>query len=151
MRIGIDIGGTKLEATALDRDGKLHLWRRIPTRRGDYVATADAIAHLVGSIESELGRRCTLGFGIPGIIFAATGLIKNAYNSSFNGHPLDRDLAARFDRPVHLLNDANCFAISAAHGGAAAGAEIVCGAILRTGSGILVRGAACLWPEGVAL
>ena len=151
MRIGIDIGGTKLEATALDRDGKLHLWRRIPTRRGDYAATVDAIAHLVESIESKLGRRCTLGFVIQCIIFAATGLIKNAYNSSFNGHPLDRDLAAHFYRPVHLMNDANCFALSATHGCAAAGAEIVFGASLRTGSGILVRGGACLWPEGIAL
>ena len=87
MRIGIDIGGIKLEATALDRDGKLHLWRRIRTRHGDYAATVDAVAHLVESIVSELGRRCTLGFVIPGIIFAATGLIKNAYNSRSPSRP----------------------------------------------------------------
>lgn len=142
MRIGIDIGGTKLEAAALDRDGELHLRRRTPTPRGDYDATLEAIATLVGSIESELGRRCTLGFGIPGTISPATGLIKNAYNSPFNGRPLDQDLATRFGRPVRLMNDANCFALSEAHGGAAADAEIVFGAILGTGcgSGIVVRG-----------
>ncbi len=142
MRIGIDIGGTKLEAAALDGDGGLHLRRRVPTPRGDYAATVEAIAELVESIESELGRRCTLSFGIPGTISPATGLIKNAYNSPFNGHPLGRDLATRFNRPVRQMNDANCFALSEAHGGAAAGAEIVFGAILGTGcgSGIVVRG-----------
>ena len=123
MRIRIDIGGTKLEAAAFDRDGEFHLRRRIPTPRGDYAATVGAISHLVELIELELGQRCTLGFGIPGNISAASGLIKNAYSSPFNRRPLDGNLAARFDRPVRLMNDANCFALSEARGGAAAGAE----------------------------
>lgn len=142
MRIRIDIGGTKLHAAAFDRGGELHLRCRIPTPRGDYAATFDAIAHLVEPIESELGRRCTPGFGIPGNISAASGLIKNAYISPFNRRPLDRNLAARFDRPIRLINDTNCFALSEARGGAAAGAKIIFDAILGTGCGrgIVLRG-----------
>ena len=120
----------------------MHLRCRIPTPRGDYAATVDAIAHLVEPIESELGQRCTLVFGIPGNISAASGLIKNAYSSPFKRRPLDRNLAARFDRPVRLMNDTNIFALSEARGGAAAGAKIVFDAILGTGTGcgIVVRG-----------
>ena len=142
MRISIDIGGRKLEAAAFDRDGELHLRCRIPTPRGDYAATVDAIAHLVEPIESELGQRCTLGLGIPGNISAASGLIKNAYSSPFNRRPLDRNLAARFDRPVRLMNDANCLALSEARGGVAAGAKTVFDKVLSTrcGSGIVVHG-----------
>ena len=142
MRIRIDIGGTKLEAAAFDRGDKLRLRCRIPTPCGDYAATVDAIAHLVEPIESELCQRCTLGFGIPGNISDASGLIKNAYSSPFNHHPLDRNMAARFDRPVRLVNDTNCFALPEARGGAAAGAKIIFDAILGTGSGsgIVVRG-----------
>ena len=152
MRIRIDIGGTKLEAAAFDRDGEFHLRRRIPTPRGDYATTVGAIAHLVELIELELGRQCTLGFAIPGTISPATGLIKNAYNSPFNRHPLDRNMAARFDRPVRLMNYTNYFPLSESHGGAAAVAEIVFGAILGTGcgSGIVVRGELLNYTNGVS-
>tara|TARA_Y100001933_G_scaffold259267_1_gene308751 strand:- start:85 stop:666 length:582 start_codon:yes stop_codon:yes gene_type:complete len=140
MRIRIDIGGTKLEAAAFDRGGELRLRCRIPTPCGDYAATVDAIAHLVEPIESELCQRCTLGFGIPGNISAASGLTKNAYSSPFNHHPHDRNMAARFDLPIRLMNDTNCFALIETRGGAAAGAKIVFDAILSTDcrSGIVV-------------
>ena len=144
MRIRIDIGGTKLESAAFDWDGKLHLRCRISTPRGNYAATVDAIARLVEPIESELGQRCTLGSGIPGNISAASGLTKNAYSSPLNRRPLDRNMAARFNRPVALMNDTNCFALSGARVGVAAGAKIVFDTILGTsigcGSGIVLRG-----------
>lgn len=135
MRIGIDIGGTKLESAAIDAQGNVRVRRRVATPKGDYVGTIDAIFDLVTSIEQEIGGAHPLGFGIPGTISPATGLVKNAYNSPFNGHPLDRDLASRFDRPVRLMNDANCFALSEANDGAGAGCRIVFGAILGTGCG----------------
>lgn len=142
MRIGVDVGGTKLEAAAIDTQGTTCVRRRVLTPKGDYAETIKAIFDLVSSIEQEIGVSHALGFGIPGTISPATGLVKNAYNSPFNGHPLDRDLAVRFDRPVRLMNDANCFALSEAKDGAGAGYGIVFGAILGTGcgSGITVNG-----------
>ena len=151
MRIGVDIGGTKLEAAAIDGEGTLHLRRRVTTPRKDYDATIEAIAELVNTIEAELGHRCSLGFGIPGTISQATGLVKNAYNSPFNGRDLHHDLAERFGRPIRLMNDANCFSISETKGGAAAGAEIVFGAILGTGcgSGIVAHGQLLVGPNSI--
>ena len=142
MRIGIDIGGTKLESAAIDAQGNVRVRRRVATPKGDYAGTIDAIFDLVSSIEKEIGGAHSLGFGIPGTISPATGLVKNAYNSPFNGRPLDRDLASRFDRPVRLMNDANCFSLSEAKDGAGEGCRIVFGAILGTGcgSGITVDG-----------
>ena len=142
MRIGVDIGGTKLEAAAMNAGGELLLRRRTATPRGNYEAVVEAIAELVRSVEAELDQECSLGFGIPGTISPATGLVKNAFNSPFNGHPLDKDLAARFGRPVKLMNDANCFALSEARDGAGAGHAVVFGAILGTGcgSGIVIDG-----------
>jgi fructokinase len=135
MRIGIDLGGTKIEVIALAAGGRTLDRRRVPTPKDDYDATVTVIAQLVGSLESELGERGTVGVGIPGTISPATGVVKNANSTWLNGRPLDRDLQRTLARPVRLANDANCFALSEATDGAAAGAAIVFGVILGTGTG----------------
>lgn len=134
-RIGVDVGGTKIEIAALDGNGNFLLRRRVATPRFDYDATVDDIGDLVAMAEEELGTRCPVGFSIPGTISPATGLIKNAFNSPLNGHPFDRDLESRLQRPVKMVNDANCFAVSEARDGAAAGAAVVFGVIIGTGCG----------------
>jgi fructokinase len=134
MRIGIDMGGTKIEAIALDGTRE-RLRRRVPAPRGDYDATIRAVSDLVNAIESELGQSGTVGIGIPGAISAATGLVKNANSTWLIGRPLDRDLERALGRPVRVTNDANCFALSEATDGAAQGAHIVFGVILGTGTG----------------
>jgi len=140
MRIGIDLGGTKIEVLALGADGRELLRRRAPTPHiadpaRQYNAILDAIVDLVREIEQETGKRGTIGMGIPGAISPATGLVKNANTTCLIGHPLDRDLGHRLGRPVRLANDANCFALSEASDGAAAGAAVVFGVILGTGVG----------------
>jgi fructokinase len=135
MRIGVDIGGTKIEAAAIDRAGKIVMRQRVPTPPSDYAAAVEAIAGIVESIEAEIGLHCPVGLGIPGTISPATGLIKNAPNSPFNGYPMDKDLERRLARPLRLMNDANCFALSEAVDGSGAGAESVFGVILGTGCG----------------
>ena len=135
VRIGVDLGGTKIEALAIDGQGGELLRRRIPTPREDYDATVRAVAGLVGAVEAELGRGGSVGIGIPGAVSPATGLIKNANSTWLIGTPFDRDLAAALARPVRLANDANCFALSEAVDGAAAGAYCVFGVILGTGVG----------------
>ena len=135
MRIGVDVGGTKIEAAAMNYAGELILRRRIVAPMDDYDATIQAIAALIEGVESQIGQRGSLGLGIPGTLSPATGRIKNAPNSPFNGHRLDMDLQARLGRPVRLMNDANCFALSEARDGAGAGAALVFGAILGTGCG----------------
>ncbi|WP_296572269.1 ROK family protein [Phreatobacter sp.] len=135
MRIGIDLGGTKIEILALDDQGRELLRRRVPTPRHDYRAIVTAMAGLVLGAEAELGRTGTVGVGIPGAVSPATGLVKNANTTVLIGHPLDKDLAAALDREVRLENDANCFALSEAVDGAAAGAGVVFGLIIGTGAG----------------
>lgn len=143
MRIGIDLGGTKIEIAALDEaTGAMLARKRIPTPRGDYDATIAAIRDLVAGMEARLGRRGTVGIGIPGAISPASGLVKNANSTWLIGRPFDRDLEVALGRPVRLANDANCFALSEAVDGAAAGAAIMFGVILGTGvgGGIVVNG-----------
>ena len=135
LRLGIDLGGTKIEGIALDAHGRDLLRRRVPTPRGDYQGTVAAVAGLVASMEGELGRRGSVGVGIPGAVSPATGRIKNANSTWLIGRAFDRDLAAALGRPVRLANDANCFALSEAVDGAAAGAGVVFGVILGTGVG----------------
>ncbi|HUC62731.1 MAG TPA: ROK family protein [Alphaproteobacteria bacterium] len=135
MRIGIDLGGSKIEALALDAGGREILRRRIATPAGDYGATLSAIATLVAEIEHATGARGTIGLGTPGAISPATGLIKNANSTCLIGHALDRDLEKLLGRPVRVANDANCFALSESVDGAGAGAESVFGVILGTGVG----------------
>ncbi|HET6719770.1 MAG TPA: ROK family protein [Rhodocyclaceae bacterium] len=142
LRLGIDLGGSKIEIIALDRQGDPLLRRRVPTPQGDYLATVMAVVGLVEAAEAELGQRGSVGVGIPGAESLATGLIKNANSTCLIGQPLRRDLQALLQREVRLANDANCFALSEATDGAAAGAECVFGVILGTGvgGGLVVRG-----------
>ena len=135
MRIGVDLGGTKIEVIALDAIGKELFRERTPTPQNDYPATLNAIAGLIAEAESQLEQRASVGIGIPGAISPATGLIKNANSTCLIGHPLDKDLSDLLQREVRVANDANCFVVSEATDGAAAGAEIAFGVIIGTGTG----------------
>lgn len=135
LRLGVDLGGTKIEIIALDRSGSELLRRRIATPQGDYRATIGAVAGLVEQVENEQGQRGTLGIGIPGAESLASGLIKNANSTCLIGQPLRRDLQGLLQRRVRLANDANCFALSEAIDGSGRDAEIVFGVILGTGVG----------------
>jgi fructokinase len=153
LSIGIDVGGSKLEAIALDASGT-ELWRRrVPTPRGDYDASIAAIRALVEAAEAELrvAHKASVGLGTPGCL-TPEGLIKNANSSWLNGRPLQRDLEAALERPVRLANDANCLALSEATDGAGAGAPVVFAAILGTGvgAGIAVHGRVLEGPNGLA-
>jgi fructokinase len=142
MHIGIDLGGTKIEGIALDGEGVERARLRVATPAGDYGGTIDAVVALVAALEDRVGPGCTVGVGIPGALSPATGLVKNANATWLIGRPLDADLAAVLGRPVRMANDANCFAVSEARDGAAAGAAVVFGVILGTGvgGGIVVDG-----------
>jgi fructokinase len=142
MRIGVDLGGTKTEVAALGLQGELLVRRRQPTPRDDYAATIGGIVALIQQVEAEAGRRGSVGVGIPGALSRASGLVKNANSTWLLGKPLDRDLAAALGRPVRLMNDANCLALSEAADGAAAGLPVVFGVILGTGvgGGVVVHG-----------
>jgi predicted NBD/HSP70 family sugar kinase len=152
MRLGIDLGGTKIEIVALDAAGVERLRRRVPTPQGDYAATIAAVAALVERAERELGERCAVGIGTPGSLSRATGLLRGSNSVCLNGMPLRTDLEARLGRPVAIANDANCFALSEAVDGAGRGAEVVFGVILGTGvgGGIVMRGRVLEGPNGVA-
>ena len=134
-RIGIDLGGTKIELAALDAAGAMRMRERVPTPVGDYAATVEAVGRLVDQAERELGPATSVGVATPGAISAATGLVKNANSTCLNGRPLKQDLERRLGREVRLANDANCFALSEAVDGAAADARVVFGVILGTGVG----------------
>jgi len=135
MRIGIDLGGTKIEGIVLRDDGTEAARERIATPPGPYDAILVAIRDLVIRLEQRAGERCTVGVGTPGAISPATGLIKNANSTRLIGHALDKDLGRLLERPVRAANDANCFAVSEATDGAAAGLDVVFGVILGTGVG----------------
>jgi fructokinase len=151
MRIGIDFGGTKIEGIALAADGSEVFRRRLPTPR-EYEGSLEAVAALVDEIERAVGQRGSVGIGIPGTESAGTGLIKNANSTWLIGRPLRADLEQRLGRPVRLMNDANCFALSEAADGAGAGARVVFGVILGTGvgGGVVVEGRCLLGPNGIA-
>ncbi|MBI1867566.1 MAG: ROK family protein [Methylocystis sp.] len=142
IRIGVDLGGTKIEAVALSPRGEALARRRTPTPAHDYEAMLGAIGALVNEIERELPGCASVGVAIPGAISPNSGLVKNSYNTGLNGKPLDRDLSALLGREVRIENDANCFALSEATDGAAAGARVVFGVILGTGvgGGIVIDG-----------
>lgn len=140
-RIGIDLGGTKIEIVVLAPDGTESLRRRIDTPPG-YQGALDGIAGLVRDVEARLGISASVGIGIPGVISPVTGLVKNANSIALNGHPFDRDISELLGREVRVENDANCFALSEAADGAGAGFPTVFGVILGTGcgGGIVVDG-----------
>jgi fructokinase len=152
MRLGLDIGGTKIEAAVLDADGAIRLRRRVPTPAGDYPGTIAAIKALVAGIDAELGPADSIGIGIPGTLSPATGLVKNANSTCLIGRPFDRDLEAALGRPIRLANDANCFALSEAVDGAAQGARVVFGVILGTGvgGGVVVDGKVLTGSNAIA-
>ena len=135
IRLGIDLGGTKIAAVALGDDDRVLWERRMPTPRDDYDGTLEAIATLVDEGDRVAAGRPPVGIGMPGAISPATGLVKNANSTWLNGRALHRDLERRLDRPLRLANDANCLAISEGADGAAAGAGVVFAIILGTGVG----------------
>lgn len=151
VRIGIDLGGTKIESIVLEgSDERVRM--RVDTPRDDYAATLEAVASLVETLERRTGVRGSVGVGIPGTTSPDTGLVKNANSVWLIGRPLAADLERRLDRPVRLANDANCFAVSEAVDGAAAGSAVVFGVIAGTGvgAGIVVRGEVLNGPNGIA-
>ena len=151
-RIGVDLGGTKIEAVALARDGAIPVRLRVPTPRHDYDGTLAAIVRLVVAVEQRLGCRCPVGVGMPGAISPATGVVKNANSVWLNGRHLHEDLEGRLERPVRLANDANCLALSEASDGAGAGVRTVFAVIAGTGTGggIAVDGQVLTGPNAVA-
>ena len=152
LRLGIDLGGSKIEIIALGDDGAVLLRERVATPQGDYAATLAALAGLVDAAERTLGVRATVGVGIPGAESRATGLIKNANSTCLIGQPLKRDLEKLLQREVRIANDANCFALSEAVDGAGAGAPVVFGVILGTGvgGGIVVDGKVLTGANAIA-
>ena len=152
MRLGIDLGGTKIEIIALNESGNALLRRRVVTPQNDYAATLHATAGLVHEVEALLGRKGTVGIGTPGAISRATGLLKNSNSVCLNGQPLLNDLEKLLGRTIRIENDANCFALSEAVDGAAAGARVVFGVIIGTGvgAGIVVNGQVLTGPNAIA-
>jgi fructokinase len=158
IRIGIDLGGTKMEGLALDAQGQELCRRRVPTPRGSYVEIVSALVALIESIEQSCGGQGSVGIGIPGTISPATGLIKNANTTLLNGQALDKDITSRLGRPVRLANDANCFALSEATDGAASSSAlgvdrpVVFGVILGTGTGggVVVGGHVLVGRDAIA-
>jgi fructokinase len=152
IRIGIDLGGTKIEGVALAAGGRAVAGRRIATPRDDYDGTVRAIAGLVSALEAEAGAPGTVGIGMPGAISPATGLVKNANSTWLIGQPLAGDLERALGREVRLANDANCFALSEACDGAASGAAVVFGVIVGTGTGggIVVHRQVITGPNAIA-
>lgn len=150
--IGIDLGGTKIEAAVLDDTGAILWRRRRPTPRDDYEGTLQAIAGLVAEAEAAVGARGTVGVGHPGAVDPRSGLVKNANSVWLNGRPLRRDLERVLGRPVACANDANCLALSEATDGAAAGAPVVFAIILGTGvgGGIAVHGRVLEGAQAIA-
>jgi fructokinase len=152
VRIGVDLGGTKIEAIALNTGGVEIFRRRVSTPRGDYDATLDAVRGLVEAADAAAGVKGRVGVGMPGAISPATGLVKNANSTWLIGRTLREDLERAIDRPVRLENDANCFALSEATDGAGAGHEIVFGVILGTGTGggVVVHGRSLIGANAIA-
>ena len=151
-RIGIDLGGTKIEAAVLADDGTVRARRRVATPRDDYAATLRSISALVEDLEREMGSAAVVGVGMPGTISPATGLVKNANSVWLNGRALAEDLRRVLPRPLRFANDANCFALSEAVDGAAAGAGAVFGVIVGTGTGggVVVHGRIWTGPNAIA-
>ena len=151
IRIGVDLGGTKIEALAIDAAGRELARRRIRSPSHDYRQIVDAVHGLVADLEKGLGRRARVGIGTPGAVSPASGLVKNANSTELNGHPLVDDLAQALGREVRVANDADCFALSEASDGAGAGRHVVFGVILGTGvgGGLVVDGRLWVGPNAI--
>ena len=152
MKLGIDLGGTKIELVALDASGHEVLQNRVPTPQGNYAATVGAVVSLIGKAEKDLKTEASVGLGIPGALSRVTGLVKNANSTCLIGHDLKGDLEKALGREVRIANDANCFALSEAVDGAGKGAGVVFGVILGTGvgAGLVVRGEVLVGPNAIA-
>jgi fructokinase len=152
LRLGVDLGGTKIEGIVLDAEGIEQCRERIATPQGDYAATLDAVVALVSSLESAAGQPCSVGIGMPGSLSRATGRVKNSNSVCLNGQPLHRELETRLDRPLRFANDADCFALSEASDGAGRDAAVVFGVIIGTGTGggIVVNKQLLSGPNGIA-
>jgi fructokinase len=152
MRIGVDLGGTKIESVAIDDAGTERARLRVATPSHSYDEIIASIVRLVADTEARAGQKGTVGIGIPGALSPATGLVKNANTVVLNGRPLDRDLAQALGRPVRVANDANCFALSEASDGAGAGCRVVFGVIVGTGTGggVVVDGKILTGPHAIA-
>jgi len=152
IKIGIDLGGTKIEGIALDADGNELIRHRVATPSGDYAATLKAIIELTGFIESKTGQTGSIGIGTPGALSPATQLLRNSNSVCMNGQPVKRDLEKRMGREIRMANDANCFALSEATDGAARGAGVVFGVIIGTGTGagIVIDGKVLTGPNAIA-
>lgn len=151
MQIGLDIGGTKIEAILLTADGETIARQRRPAARNDYSGTINVICDLVTTLERQAGLHCSVGAGMPGAFSKETGLVKNANSTWLIGKPFQQDLSAALERPVAITNDANCFALSEATDGAASGAGIVFGVIIGTGvgGGLVIDGRVIDGPNGI--
>lgn len=151
MRMGVDLGGTKIEAVAMDSMGEIRAKARVPTPT-NYREIVPAIARLVGRMQDKVSRIDTVGIGTPGASDPDTGRIDNAYNTALQGQPFLADLTARLEQPVRLANDSNCFALSEASDGAGAGADVVFGVILGTGvgGGLVIDGKLLVGRNGIA-
>ena len=152
LRIGVDVGGTKIEGVALLPNGTECDRTRVATPQGDYDATVHAITDLVHAIERRVGQQGTVGVGIPGTVSPTTGLVKNANSTWLIGRSFDKDLAAALARPIRVANDANCFALSEATDGAGRNSMVVFGVIVGTGTGggIVVSGKILEGPNAIA-
>ena len=152
MRIGVDLGGTKIELIALDESGGEVLRKRVATPQGDYAATVESVVALIGNSETETKEQGSIGVGIPGALSRVTGLVKNANSTCLIGHDLKGDLENSLGREVRVENDANCFALSESVDGAGKGAKVVFGVILGTGvgAGIVANGELLVGPNAIA-
>ena len=152
MRIGIDLGGTKIEGIVLGPDGAELARERVSTPAGDYRVTLQVVAALVAKLEADAGGECRVGIGMPGSFSRASGRVRNANSVCLNGQPMQRDLEALLGRPLRFANDADCLALSEATDGTAAGARVVFGVIVGTGTGggIVVDGRLLSGPNGIA-
>ena len=151
LRLGVDLGGTKIEGIVLDADGVERCRERVPTPQGDYTATLDAVVDLVSRLESRVGQSCSVGIAMPGSLSRATGLVKNSNSVCLNGQPLHRALEGRLGRPLRFANDADCFVLSEATDGAGRDAALVFGVIVGTGTGggIVINRQLLAGPNGI--
>jgi fructokinase len=152
LRLGVDLGGTKIEIAVFGENGREIVRRRAPTPRAGYDAALEEFSSLIVDAERQAGGSCTVGIGMPGTIHPRSGRVLNAYNTPFNGRRLKHDLEKKLEREIRFANDANCFALSEAIDGAGEGAPVVFGAVLGTGvgGGIVVHGKVLEGHHGIA-